>query len=238
MPRTAIVAACGAALIVMSASTRPAGARAQNTLTRDESATGWMSLFDGASLERWRGFKKGGIPEGWRALDGTLARVQPAGDIVTVETFADFDLVFDWKVGTGGNSGVFFRVTEEADLVWHSGPEYQILDNAGHRDGKDALTAAGSNYALHAPLRDLTAPVGEWNTARLLVRGSHVEHWMNGVKLLEYEIGSADWERRVKASKFSSLPRYGREPRGHIALQDHGDPVAYRNLKIRRLDAR
>jgi hypothetical protein len=236
--REALIAACGAALIVVGATKKPAGAPVQNTVTRDESAAGWTSLFDGASLERWRGFRKGAMPAGWQAVGGTLARVQPAGDIVTVDTFADFDLVFEWRVEKGGNSGVFFRVTEEADLVWHSGPEYQILDNAGHRDGRDALTTAGSNYALHAPLRDATRPVGEWNTARLLVRGSHVEHWMNGVELLEYEIGSADWERRVKASKFSSLPRYGREPRGHIALQDHGDPVAYRNLKIRRLDHR
>lgn len=240
MPGAALIAACSTALIVivMGSMGEPAGRPVQNTLTIDKSAADWMSLFDGVSLERWRGFRKDAMPGGWQAVDGTLARVQPTGDIITVETFADFDLVFDWRVLKGGNSGVFFRVTEAADLVWHSGPEYQILDNAGHRDGANPLTAAGSNYALHAPARDATRPLGEWNTGRLLVRGSRVEHWMNGVKLLEYDLGSPDWERRVKASKFSSLPRYGREPRGHIALQDHGDPVAYRNLKIRRLDAR
>ena len=176
------------------------------------------------------------MPDGWRAVDGTLALVGPAGDIVTVETFRSFELLFDWKVEKGGNSGVFFRVTEATDRVWHSGPEYQVLHNAGHADGANPLTSAGSDYALHAPVRDVTRPLGEWNTARLLVRGAQVEHWMNGVKLLEYELGSADWQRRVEASKFASLPRFGREPSGHIAIQDHGDPVAYRNLKIRRLD--
>ena len=176
------------------------------------------------------------MPDGWRAVDGTLALVGPAGDIVTVETFRSFELLFDWKVEKGGNSGVFFRVTEAADRVWHSGPEYQVLHNAGHADGGNPLTSAGSDYALHAPRRDVTRPLGEWNTARLLVRGAHVEHWMNGIKLLEYELGSTDWQRRVEAGKFASLPRFGRESGGHIAIQDHGDPVAYRNLKIRRLD--
>ena len=158
-----------------------------------------------------------------------------AGDIVTLEQFDDFELVFDWRVADSGNSGVMFRVTEVIAPAWHSGPEFQVLHNQGHRDGADPITSAGSNYAVHPPARDVTRPVGEWNTARLLVDGQHVEHWMNGVQVLEYELESADWRRRVQASKFSALPKYGREPLGHIAIQDHGDPVAYRNVKIRRL---
>jgi hypothetical protein len=109
----------------------------------------------------------------------------------------------------------------------------QVLDNAKHADGKNPLTSAGSNYAVHAPVRDVTKPVGEWNAMRLVVRGNHVEHWLNGVKLLEYELGSTDWQARVKASKFATLPGYGRARRGHLVLQDHGDVVAFRNLRIR-----
>ena len=144
--------------------------------------------------------------------------------------------MFDWKVEEGGNSGVMFRVAEGDGPPWHTGPEFQILHNAGHRDGRAPITSAGSNYAVHPPARDVTRPVGDWNSARLVARGAHVEHWMNGVKLLDYEIGSDDWTQRVQASKFAPLPRYAREAGGHIAIQDHGDPVAFRNLKIRRLE--
>jgi hypothetical protein len=109
----------------------------------------------------------------------------------------------------------------------------QVVDNVRHRDGKNPLTSAGSNYALHAPVRDVTRPVGEWNDVGLVVKSPHVEHWLNGVKIVEYELWSPDWEARVKASKFSTMPGYGRAKRGHIALQDHGDRVWYRHIKIR-----
>ena len=211
---------------------------AANTLTDEERAEGWELLFDGESLAAWRGYKRDGVPDGWQAVDGALARVGRGGDLVTVEQFADFELRFDWKVEEAGNSGVMFRVAEGDGPPWHTGPEFQILHNAGHRDGLAPITSAGSNYAVHPPARDVTRPVGHWNTARLVVRGAHVEHWMNGEKLLEYELGDPDWERRMMASKFASIPRYGREPRGHIAIQDHGDPVAFRNIRIRRLDAK
>jgi len=210
---------------------------APNTLTAEEVASGWQLLFDGQNLSAWRGFKQDEIPGGWRAVDGTLARVGPAGDIITIETFDHFEMKFDWRLQESGNSGVMFRVSETGERVWHSGPEFQVLHNEGHADGLAPITSAGSNYALHPPIRDGTRPIGSWNTSRLLVLGSHVEHWMNGIKLLEYELGDVDWTRRVEASKFASLPRYGRELIGHIAIQDHSDPVAYRNLKIRRLKA-
>ena len=210
---------------------------AANTLTAEERADGWKLLFDGENLAAWRGYKRDGVPDGWQPVDGALARVGRGGDLVTVEQFADFELRFDWKVEEGGNSGVMFRVAEGDGPPWHTGPEFQILHNAGHADGRAPITSAASNYAVHPPARDVTRPVRHWNTARLLVRGAHVEHWMNGEKLLEYELGSPDWERRMLASKFGAIPRYGRETRGHIAIQDHGDPVAFRNIKIRRLDA-
>jgi hypothetical protein len=209
--------------------------RPLNTLTEAERADGWRLLFDGRSASAWRGFRRDHLPAGWQVVDGSLARVGAGGDIITVDQFDSFELALDWKVGPGGNSGIFFHVTEDADYVWQTGPEMQILDNDGHRDGMVPETSTGSNYALHAPTADVARPAGEWNSARLVVRGNHVEHWLNGTRIVEYELGSDDWKARVEASKFRDMPGYGRARRGHIALQDHGDPVEFRNIRIRPL---
>lgn len=202
-------------------------------LTADEQRAGFRLLFDGKSLAGWRGFKTAAAPAGWKAVDGVLFREGSGGDLLTVEEFGDFELRLEWKLNKGGNSGIFFHVMDDGDEPWWSGPEMQVLDNAGHKDGANPLTSAGSNYAVHAPVRDVTRPIGEWNAVRLIVRGSHVEHWLNEVKLLEYELWSPDWEARVKASKFGKIPMYGRAERGRIGLQDHGDPVWYRNVRIK-----
>ena len=197
----------------------------------------WRPLFDGTTTAAWRGYKQDALPDGWQAVDGALARVGQAGDIITVEQFENFELRFEWQLEEGGNSGVFFGVTEEVDgPVWHSGPEFQLLHNAGHRDGQAPITSAGSNYAVHPPAADVTRPVGAWNTSRLIVNRGRVEHWMNGMHLLTYAIDSPDWRERVEASKFAELPRYGRVSRGHIAIQDHGDPVRFRNIRIREIE--
>lgn len=209
---------------------------APNTLSGEERAGGWRLLFDGLSTDQWRGYRADTFPDGWVIEDDALHRAAPAGDIITVDQFEDFDLRLEWKVDDGpGNSGIFFRVSEDHDRVWETGPEMQVLNNAVHPDGRSPETAAGSNYALHAPPRDLTRPVGEWNEVRILVLGAHVELWLNGEQAAEYELWSEDWERRVAASKFATMPRYGRNRRGHLALQDHGDPVWYRNIKVREL---
>jgi hypothetical protein len=210
-------------------------AQTPGALSADERKAGWKLLFDGKSLAGWQGFKSPTPGAGWKAIDGVLTREAEGGDILTVDEFGDFELSLEWRLAKGGNSGIFFHVIKEGDAAWWSGPEVQVLDNAVHRDGKDAITSAGSNYAVHPPVRDVTKPVGEWNTVRLLVKGPHVEHWMNGVKIVDYELWSPDWEARVKASKFGKIPMYGRSKRGHIALQDHGDPVWYRNIKVRPL---
>lgn len=207
----------------------------RNVLTDEERSAGWRLLFDGRTTAGWRGFRKEDMSSGWQVVDGCLVRVGPGGDIVTTETFGSFELQIDWRVSAGGNSGVFFHVTEEHPTVWLSGPEMQILDNAEHVDGKAAVTSAGANYALHAPPRDVTEPVGLFNRARLVVRGDKVEHWLNGVKIVEYELGGDDWKARVAGSKFATMPAYGRSPGGHVALQDHGDKVWFRNIKVRPL---
>jgi 3-keto-disaccharide hydrolase len=208
--------------------------RVMNTLTPEEQAAGWKLLFDGKTLAGWQGFKSQTPPTGWEAVDGLLVREgSGSGDLMTADEYGDFELQLEWKISKGGNSGIMFHVTTDGPETWSTGPEMQVLDNAGHKDGQNAATSAGSNYALHAPVRDVTKPVGEWNAARILVGGRHVEHWLNGVKIVEYELWSPDWEARVKASKFGKMPGYGRAKKGHIALQDHGDLVWYRNIKIR-----
>lgn len=217
---------------------RPVGSE-PNTLTEAEQKAGWTLLFDGGTTKGWRGFKKDTIPDGWKAVDGCLARVDKGGDIITTDEFTDFELSLEWKIAKGGNSGIFYRVAEGdgLDNVWQTGPEMQVLDNDFHNDGQNPLTSAGSNYALYPAPRDLTLPVGHFNQARIIVDHGKVEHWLNGELVCSYELGSEEWSKRVAASKFAAMPRYGREPKGHIALQDHGDAVAYRNIKIRRLDA-
>jgi len=196
---------------------------------------GWRPLFDGQTTNGWREFRKPGIRDGWRVVDGALTRVAEGGDIITTDQFTNFELALEWKVAPGGNSGIFYRVSEEGQSVWETGPEMQILDDERHADGKSRLTSAGSNYALYGAPAGLVKPAGEWNAARLLVNGNHVEQWLNGTKVVEFELGSADWEEKVRASKFAALPRYGRERSGHIALQDHGDWVAFREIRIRVL---
>jgi len=212
-----------------------AEAQSPNSLTDEEKAQGWRLLFDGKTGNGWRGFRKDALPEGWQVRDGSLARVEKAGDIITEDQFDNLELALEWKISEGGNSGIFFRVTEEEDQVWRTGPEMQVLDNDRHRDGKNPLTMVGSNYAMHAPPADFSAPVGKWNQVRILVDGNHVEYWLNGKKTVEYELFSDDWEARVAKCKFAKMPNYGRAPKGHVALQDHGDMVWFRNIKIRPL---
>jgi cytochrome c len=210
----------------------PPPAPPANVLSDAEKQAGWRLLFDGVTTNGWRGFRRKDAPSGWKVEQGVLGRAGDAGDLVTEEEFGDFELAFDWKIAKDGNSGVMFHVSENKEHPWETGPEFQILDNDGHPDGKDPRTSAGSNYALHAPAWDATRPVGMWNSARIVVRGSHVEHWMNGRKLLEYELWSPEWDALVRSSKFASMPGYGRNRRGRIALQDHGDRVEFRNVRI------
>lgn len=212
----------------------PDGVR--NVLTDDERAAGWRLLFDGKSLAGWKNWNATGPVAGWAVEDGALTRVADGGgDLVTEELFESFELEFEWRLRAGGNSGVFFHVVDGFDYVWRTGPEYQLLDNSQHADGKNPLTSAGANYALHAPEYDDTRPIGSWNHSRLVVDGVHVEHWLNGEKQCEYELWSDDWHARVAGSKFAAMPDYGLAKTGRIALQDHGDFVAFKNLKLRSL---
>lgn len=207
-----------------------------NTLTERERAAGWELLFDGESLAGWRGYNRPDLPGGWAAVDGALARTGTGGDIITVREFEDFELRLEWRLEPGGNSGVFYRAAEGEEWVYHSAPEYQVLDDDRHPDGRSPLTSAGANYGLHPTIPGVVRPVGEWNEARIVVQGDQVQHWLNGTLVVEYELGSSEWQALVDGSKFSQWAAYGQAPRGHIGLQDHGDPVWYRNIKVRVIE--
>ncbi len=224
---TAVAVALLASLAVMNG-------RGLDT-TGAQDAAAWKLLFDGKTLTGWRGFKSETPPAGWKAIDGALTLQGKGGDLMTVDQYGDFELELEWKVDKAGNSGIIYRVLTDGPEAWSTGPEMQVLDNAGHKDGQSAVTSAGSAYALYGPTKDVTKPLGQWNAVRLVAKGAHVEHWLNGVKVVEYELWSPDWEARVKASKFGEMPGYGRAKRGHIAIQDHGDPVWFRNIRIRQL---
>lgn len=208
---------------------------APNTLTQAERDAGWQLLFDGASTAGWRGFRMTTMPAGWEAKDGALTRMSEAADIITVQAYANFELMLEWSISPKGNSGIMYRVTEADSNTYETGPEYQVLDDEGHRDGLSRLTAAGSVYGLYPAPDSLVRPVGEWNAARIVVNGNDVEHWLNGALVAHYVLGSPDWEARVANSKFTQWPGYGRAKSGYIALQEHGGWVGYRSIKIRVL---
>jgi hypothetical protein len=230
LARLATLVAIGAALACRAPAQTP-----PNTLTPEERAAGFRLLFDGRTTAGWRGFRRDAAPSGWQVVDGALTRVASGGDLMTIEQFENFELRLGWMVAPGGNSGIFYRVTEDSNQTYKTGPEMQVLDDARHADGQSRLTSAGACYGLYPSPAGVVRPAGEWNEVRILVNGPHVEHWLNGQKVVEYELGSPDWRERVSRSKFRDWPGFGEARRGHIALQDHGDRVAYRNIRIRAL---
>lgn len=216
-----------------------------NSLSDAEKAAGWKLLFDGQTTKGWRGYKMDKMPPGWKVEDGLLVRAaggtggKGAGggdDIVTVDQYGDFELQVEWRVmDRAGNAGILYRVSEDAATSWHTAPEMQVLDNAAYPN-RDVRQLAGACYDLYAPAKDVSRPRGEWNVAKVVAKGKHVEHWLNGAKLLEYEMGSDDWNQRVAKSKFKSMEHFKKPPlKGHICLQDHTSRTEYRNIKVRPL---
>src|SRR5277367_2472270 len=196
----------------------------------------WRSLLQDHDAPAWRGWKTPGLPAGWRVAGGVLSKDGAVDDLVTQQNVGDFELELEWKIGRAGNSGIFYRGTREYDHIYWSAPEYQLLDDANARDGRNRLTAAGSAYALYAAPAGVVKPYGEWNTARIVVNGTHVEHWMNGQLVVAYDLESPDWKAKVAASKFSKYPNYGLAKTGFVGIQgDHSGALALRRIRIREL---
>ena len=207
--------------------TLPLAAQSSGTSTQ------WIDL---SAATEWRGYRRDTLPTAWRFdRDGVLTFSGSGGDIITKRQFGDFELELEWRIAAGGNSGVFYRATEGTRAIYENAVEMQVLDDAGHSDGRLAATSAGSAFALYGPARHVSRPVGEWNSARLLVRGPRVEHWLNGVRVAEYALWGPEWKARVSASKFAAWPAFGWSDRGHIGLQDHGDTVSFRRMRIREI---
>ena len=220
-------------------------------LTEGEKRGGWKLLFDGRSTTGWRNYRSDKLSNGWAVKDGILERISTgAGDIVTTDQYSNFELSLEYRISKGGNSGIMFRVTEEDPRPWASGPEVQIQDNV---DGRDPQKA-GWLYQLYTPVKpewatkfenqvgfkgidmdDATRPAGEWNHVYLRVSPRQCEVAINGVSYYYFNLGTEDWNKRVAASKFREFPQFGKAEKGHICLQDHGDPVAFRNIRIREL---
>jgi hypothetical protein len=234
----AALALATAASLTFVAAQAPASAP-DNTLTAADKAAGWQLLFDGTTIDKWRGNNGTGVPANWSVAGGAIAAAKgPGGDLVSVDEFGDFELVVDFKVAKNGNSGIFYRGVEaKGEPIYHSAPEFQVIDNDGHPDARNGPDRfCGANYALDPPNpASACKPAGEWNSARLLVKGAHVEHWLNGTKVVDYELWSEKWKGQVAASKFKAWPAYGMAKSGRIGLQAHGDEVAFKNLKIRSL---
>ena len=206
------------------------------SLTAEQRAAGWRPLIDGSSTSAWRAYKSQTFPAGWRIVDGVLTKSGSVEDIMTRDQFGNFQLAFDWKLSPGGNAGVFYRGTEEYDKIYWSAPEYQLLDDAGHPDGQSRLTSAGADYALYPSPAGVVKPADQWNSTLIVADGNRIQHWLNGQKLLEYEVGSPDWETKYKASKFVTYPNYGRAKQGYIAIQgDHDGTLSIRNIRIREI---
>ena len=210
------------------------GVARPNHLTALEAADGWRLLFDGQTTEGWRGWNKEGFPaQGWEVLGGCLRHTKGGGDLITTDTVEDFELAFEWKVSKGVNSGVKYRVPEVKGYT--AGPEYQILDDPGTSEADNPLSSAGAMYHLFATEGKVLRPTGTFNTSRIVARGRHLEHWLNGVKVLEIDVDGEAWNAAKARSKFKDMDGYGDRP-GHVLFQDHGGEVWYRSIRIRELD--
>lgn len=191
----------------------------------------WRSL---GTANDWRNVGKPALDPRWRVQDGELVLTPGGGDIVSVAQFADFELELEWTLAPGGNGGVFYRAVDR-EPVWQSAVEYQLLDDAAAEDRFVASHRAGSVYDLVAAQGSALKPADEFNHARIVACGTQVEHWLNGVRVAAYAVGSEDWKRRLAASKFATQAGFAAAPRGHIGLQDHGAPLRVRNIRIREL---
>ncbi len=242
LPRPTLARRAGSAPVLLTAALALLagfGAGCSGTRTTADGAGsaaggGWSDLTDPS---HWRSYSAETFPSGWALQDGAITRLYTGdgGDIVSRETYGDFEFEMEWKLSACGNSGFFYRGVGGAEAIYNTSPEYQLLDDTCHDDAAYPSHRAGSVYDLYTPTSEVALPGGQWNRTRVVARGAHVEHWLNGVKVAEYEQGSPDWNARVQASKFRDEPGFGTYREGMLGLQDHGDRVWFRTILIRRL---
>ena len=251
-----VVRASMAAAVALSLSACHQGAMSQqapsgtaagalNTLTPAEVKAGWRLLFDGKTTAGWRGYRMDSMPPQWTVTDGVLSKSRTTEDILTVEMFSDFELKIDWKVALGGNSGIFYRGSETYDRVYWSAPEYQLAEDSLTPDSRNPMTAVAAVYGFYPSKRGVASKAGEWNSTRLVVKGPHVEHWLNGVMIAQYELWSPEWLLKLHGDpkdptkrplKFAPYKLFGLAKTGYIAIQgDHNGALSLRNIKIREL---
>ncbi len=213
----------------------------QNTLTQKEEEEGWKLLFDGKSTTGWRNFNSNTLGSAWKVADGALyldtsvTDQEERGDIMTHGEYEDFELSLEWKIDSCGNSGIMYNVVEDPRLsaTYETGPEMQVLDNTCHPDAKIQKHRAGDLYDLIACSEETVKPAGEWNRVRIVSDNARYEFWLNDKKVVEFTMHTPEWDEMVKNSKFSQWADFGKATKGHIALQDHGNRVWFRNIKIR-----
>lgn len=214
-----------------------------NTLSKKEQKDGWKLLFDGKTTTGWRNFNANTIGKAWKIddnalhLDNSVTTREDRGDIMTAGEFENYEFSIDWKIDSCGNSGIIFNVVEDPKYraVWHTGPEMQVLDNTCHPDAKIEKHRAGDLYDLIKSSKETVKPAGQWNTAKIVSNKGKYEFWLNGYKAVEFTMHDAAWDALVAGSKFKNMADFGKATKGHIALQDHGDKVWYRNIKIREI---
>jgi hypothetical protein len=207
-----------------------------NTLSKSEKEAGWKLLFDGKTTKGWRSYRGESMPKAWRVSNGLLRKFPESGggDIVTVDQFDNFVLKFEWRIAKGGNSGLMYRVSEDQAATWHSGAEYQLLDDPAY--GVGPMNKTGAYYDMYPnAVPESVKPAETWNSTKLVADGAKIEHWLNGHKTVSTVVGSEDWLTRYKKSKFVKWPNFGQNKKGHIAFQDHGAWIEFKNIKIKEL---
>ena len=210
----------------------------ENTLTEKEKKEGWILLFDGSTMNGWRSYKNK-ESEGWDVKNGELyckaEGVTKRADLITNNAYENYELQIDWKIAPKKNSGIIYMVTEENGASYESGPEYQLIDDLGYPAKLNDKQLSGSNYDVHAPSAKTAKPAGEFNHTRIVINKGHVEHWLNGTKVVDYQLWTPEWEQLKANSKWKDVKPYGMSKSGHIALQDHGGGIAFKNIKLKPL---
>jgi len=212
-----------------------------NTLTDAEASNGWQLLFNGKNLDGWHIFK-GKASNTWSAENGllhcagsTTDKSDLRGDLATDKEFDNFEFTADWKLSPQGNSGILYLVSEDFDASYLSGPEYQLIDDNNFPEKLEDWQKTGANYAMNPPLKMAAKPIGEWNTTKIIVNKGHVEHWLNGEKVADYELWTDEWKKHKAEGKWKDAEHYGSVKKGHIVFQDHGSEIWFKNVKVKQL---